>query len=154
MLSNYMQRFIKYNEKLIDQGELFRLLCRCRRDARSELSTVWAECGIEDQSRRKPKVITDGEAFQDILDDIMNNKLGIKTASRSYSTGPGMTHTYQYVEFLSASGDAFEIEQSVCDELDKLNVWYDYVEVQDYLAFDYKTNKSYKTNKLVVKMHD
>lgn len=153
MLSNYIQRFIKYNEKLIEQGELFRLLCRCHRDARSELSTVWAECGLEDESRSKPKAITDGEAFRDILDDIMSNKIGIKTASRSYLTGPGMTHTYQYVEFLNGSGDAFEIEQKVCDELDKLDVWYDYVEVKDHLAFDYKTDKSYKTNKLVVKMH-
>lgn len=153
MLSTYMQRFIKYNEKLIERGELFRLLCRCHRDFRSELSTVWAECDLDDLSKNKPKVITDGNDFQDILDEIVNNKLGIKTASRSYSTGPNMTHMYQYVEFLSGSGDAFDIEQRVCDELDKLDVWYDYVEITDHLGFDYKASKSYKTNKLVIKMH-
>lgn len=148
-----MKRFINYNEKLIDRGELFLLTNRCHRDARRELETILSECDIKDESSHKPQAITDGGEFEDTLDDIISNKLGIKTVSRSYSTGPGMTHTYQYVEFKTATGDAFDIEQAVCDELDKLDVWYDYVEISDYIGFDYKTSRSYKTNKLVIKMH-
>ena len=153
MLSEYIINFINHNSKLIDKGDIFLLMNRCHKDYRKELEGVLSDSGIEEVSYSKPKVISDPDAFDDTLKEILAH-LNINYDSRSMSTGPGMTYTYQFVDFDNPYDCLHKLEQTVCDELDKLNVWYDYIEVDPrYLARDYKTNTTYRTNKLIIKMH-
>lgn len=153
MLSEYIINFINYNSKLIDKGDIFLLMNRCHRDYRTELEEVLTDSSIEGVSYSKPKVISDPDVFEDTLKEVMT-RLNIDYDSHSITTGPGMTYTYQFVDFDNPYDCPHKLEQIVCDELDKLNVWYDYVDVNPrHVAWDYKTDTSHKTNKLKIKMH-